>query len=198
MFGWMGLGSGWAEQEQQREAARQHTSDELELDRVVVHSLAASLINQSINRARASGYPASLRSRSREIYTRFPLSPAMLRSLVRLSGNGSAFHGARHMSTRAEQVRQRLAALAPSHVHVTDSNGTVKLAHRHHTRSASPHRSLDVEGCDGGHMEIVVHSAQFAGKPLLAQHRMVNELIADLTRNVHAVSIVTKNSAPTS
>lgn len=48
MFGWMGWGSGWAEQEQQREAARQHTSDELELDRVVVHSLAASLINQSI------------------------------------------------------------------------------------------------------------------------------------------------------
>ena len=48
-------------------------------------------------------------------------------------------------------------------------------------------------------MEIVVHSAKFDGKTLLAQHRIVNDLISDLTRNVHAVSIVTKKApAPTS
>jgi BolA protein len=47
-------------------------------------------------------------------------------------------------------------------------------------------------GCEGGaKVELTVVSEEFAGKPLLKRHRMVNALFAEEIRNnqIHAISI---------
>jgi stress-induced morphogen len=49
-------------------------------------------------------------------------------------------------------------------------------------------------GCEGGSVAIEVHSDKFAGKSLVVQHRMVFDLIKDITKNVHAIRIETKHS----
>lgn len=46
---------------------------------------------------------------------------------------------------------------------------------------------------NGGHYRVFIVAEQFAGRPLVARHRMVYQTLADhLKRDVHALSIVAK------
>jgi stress-induced morphogen len=47
-------------------------------------------------------------------------------------------------------------------------------------------------GCDGGTVRLFVASPLFAGKSVVAQHRMVNEIIRDEMKTLHAAIIQTK------
>ncbi len=79
------------------------------------------------------------------------------------------------MSTLAH-IEQRLAALAPESLELTDESG-------HH---------VGHEGArgGGGHYQLVIVSPQFAGRPLQARHRMVYQALGDLmTREIHALAI---------
>lgn len=50
---------------------------------------------------------------------------------------------------------------------------------------------LDVSGgtCEGAKLELIVVSEVFQGLPLLKRHRKVNEALADLMPQIHAVTI---------
>lgn len=48
------------------------------------------------------------------------------------------------------------------------------------------------DGCPGGHIRIEVHSAAFAGKPLVAQHRLVTDIVKEEIADVHAVQVHTR------
>jgi len=45
----------------------------------------------------------------------------------------------------------------------------------------------ETDGC-GGKFSVIVVSKQFEGKPLLARHRLVNSLLADELKEIHAFS----------
>lgn len=55
--------------------------------------------------------------------------------------------------------------------------------------------SLSVEdlsgGCDGGTIRLFVASPLFAGKSIVAQHRLVNEVIKEEMKTLHAAVIKT-------
>jgi stress-induced morphogen len=55
--------------------------------------------------------------------------------------------------------------------------------------------SLSVEdlsgGCDGGTVRLFVVSPLFAGKSVVAQHRMVNEVLKEEMKSLHAAVIKT-------
>ncbi len=59
-------------------------------------------------------------------------------------------------------------------------------------------KSLLVEdlsgGCDGGTVRISVVSPLFAGKTVVAQHRLVNEVIKEEMKSLHACHIKTAAS----
>lgn len=79
------------------------------------------------------------------------------------------------MST-AEKIRQKLAALAPERVEVIDES--------------SKHAGHEGAKSGGGHYQLVIVSRQFAGKPIMARHRMVYAALADLMqKEIHALSI---------
>ncbi|KAJ8601041.1 hypothetical protein CTAYLR_004485 [Chrysophaeum taylorii] len=65
-------------------------------------------------------------------------------------------------------IRRALAALDPTHVSVVDVS----------------------DGC-GSKLQLVVVSAAFEGKPLLAQHRLVNTALKDHLTTVHAFTLKT-------
>lgn len=52
-------------------------------------------------------------------------------------------------------------------------------------------------GCDGGTIRIVVESPKFIGKTVVAQHRLVNEVIADEMKTLHAAVIETRKPTAT-
>ena len=67
-------------------------------------------------------------------------------------------------------------------------------------RSAFPEAAeLSVEDRTGGgdHFQVTVASTRFAGLPLLEQHRLVNEALAEPLRDgtIHELRIKTKGSA---
>ena len=67
-------------------------------------------------------------------------------------------------------------------------------------RSAFPEaRELTVEDRTGGgdHFQVTVASTRFAGMPLLEQHRLVNEALAEPLRDgtIHELRIKTKEAA---
>jgi acid stress-induced BolA-like protein IbaG/YrbA len=59
-----------------------------------------------------------------------------------------------------------------------------------------PDAVVEVLGDDGQHFEAKVESTAFAGKSLVQQHKMVNELLADkfTSGELHALSL--KTAAP--
>jgi stress-induced morphogen len=66
-------------------------------------------------------------------------------------------------------------------------------------RSAFPEaRELTIEDRTGGgdHFQVTVASARFAGLPLLEQHRLVNEALAEPLRDgtIHELRIKTKEA----
>ena len=58
-----------------------------------------------------------------------------------------------------------------------------------------PDATVEVLGDDGQHFDAIVESPSFAGKPLLAQHKMVYATLGDSFESaLHALSL--KTSAP--
>lgn len=50
------------------------------------------------------------------------------------------------------------------------------------------------DGC-GGKFSILIVSEKFEGKPLLAQHRMVNNCLAEELKTIHALTLKTMKPA---
>lgn len=50
------------------------------------------------------------------------------------------------------------------------------------------------DGC-GGKFSVVIVSDRFEGKPLLAQHRMVNDCLVEELKTIHALTMKTMKPA---
>jgi len=75
-----------------------------------------------------------------------------------------------------ERIRARLAQLEPLFLEVIDDSAS----HRGHPGAAS----------GGGHYQLTVVSARFAGKTRVARHRLVYDLLPDLMqREIHALAM---------
>ena len=79
-------------------------------------------------------------------------------------------------ASRTERLLQRLAALQPERVEVTDDS------HRHAGHAGA---------ADGrGHFTVLVVSKRFAGLSTLRRHRLVYDAVGDMmTTDIHALSI---------
>lgn len=78
-------------------------------------------------------------------------------------------------SATVELLRQRLAALEPLSIEIIDDS------HRHAGHAGAR---------DGGHYNLRIVSAAFAGQGTMARHRMVYAAAGDLMRGqIHALSI---------
>lgn len=78
-------------------------------------------------------------------------------------------------SATVELLRQRLAALEPLSIDIIDDS------HRHAGHAGAR---------DGGHYNLRIVSAAFAGQGTMARHRMVYAAAGDLMRGqIHALSI---------
>ncbi len=79
--------------------------------------------------------------------------------------------------TVAEQIRQRLASLAPAQLDLLDQSAQ----HAGHAGAAP-----------GGntHWKLTIVSAAFAGKPTVARHRMIYQALGELMQHpIHALEI---------
>ncbi|UXY14214.1 BolA family transcriptional regulator [Chitiniphilus purpureus] len=75
-----------------------------------------------------------------------------------------------------QEIRRRLQSLNPEALELHDDSA----AHAGHAGAAA----------GGGHFELTVVSAAFAGQPALARHRQVYRLLADLIpARIHALQI---------
>lgn len=80
------------------------------------------------------------------------------------------------MSSRVDIMRQRLAALAPVSIDIIDDS------HRHAGHAGA--RS------GGGHYTLRIVSMQFAGKNMMARHRMIYSALGEMMkREIHALNI---------
>jgi len=82
--------------------------------------------------------------------------------------------------TVAEQIRQRLAALAPARLDLLDQSAQ----HAGHAGAAP-----------GGntHWKLTIVSAAFAGKPTVARHRMIYQALGELMQHpIHALEITAR------
>jgi BolA family transcriptional regulator, general stress-responsive regulator len=92
------------------------------------------------------------------------------------------------MTTVREQIESRLQSLNPALLDVVDDSA----AHAGHAGAQSHAARIGADGPtdEGTHFEITVVSAAFAGKPLVARHRMIYELLDDLMKTrIHALKI---------
>lgn len=79
------------------------------------------------------------------------------------------------MTTVAE-IRQRLAALEPLSIDISDDSAL----HAGHAGARS----------GGGHYSITIVSTQFQGKNTVARHRLIYETLGDMMRtSIHALAI---------
>jgi BolA protein len=79
--------------------------------------------------------------------------------------------------TLAAEIRQRLAALEPLQLELTDESE----AHRGHA---------GYRAGGGTHWRLAIVSPRFAGQPVIARHRMVYQALGDLMQNpIHALAI---------
>jgi BolA protein len=75
-----------------------------------------------------------------------------------------------------EKIRQHLASLQPETLEITDES--------------SKHVGHEGARGGGGHYELVIVSAQFAGKPIQQRHRMIYEALGQMMRSdIHALAI---------
>jgi BolA protein len=82
--------------------------------------------------------------------------------------------------TVAEQIRERLGALAPAQLELLDQSAR----HAGHAGAAP-----------GGntHWKLTIVSAAFAGRPTVARHRMVYEALGELMQHpIHALEIIAR------
>lgn len=82
------------------------------------------------------------------------------------------------MTTRVAQIEERLrAGLTPVRLEILDESAK-------HAGHAGARES------GGGHFDVTIVSAQFAGKNLVARHRLVYEALGEVLRKeIHALSI---------
>ena len=77
-----------------------------------------------------------------------------------------------------EKLRQRLQTLEPAHLDIHDDSA------RHAGHAGAR---------EGGHFNVLIVSAKFAGLGTLQRHRLVYDAAADLMQNgIHALSISAK------
>ncbi len=80
------------------------------------------------------------------------------------------------MSDTVDRIRQKLGALSPTGLDITDDSAS----HAGHAGAKS----------GGGHFFLTIVSEQFVGKATLARHRMVYDALGDMMqREIHALSI---------
>lgn len=81
------------------------------------------------------------------------------------------------MSDRVQQIEERLrAALRPQRLEIKDESAK----HAGHAGARD----------GGGHFDVTIVSAEFAGKSLLQRHRLVYDALGEkMRRDIHALSI---------
>ncbi len=80
------------------------------------------------------------------------------------------------MSETVGRIRDKLAALAPTQLDITDDSAS----HAGHAGAKS----------GGGHFFLTIVSEGFVGKTTLARHRMIYDALGDMMqREIHALSI---------
>ena len=73
-------------------------------------------------------------------------------------------------------IQEKLSVLAPESVHIEDES--------------AQHAGHEGARGGGGHYRLTIVSAQFAGRPLQARHRLVYDALGPLMRTeIHALSI---------
>ena len=78
--------------------------------------------------------------------------------------------------TTAEQIRERLAVLAPRSIEIVDDSAL----HAGHAGARS----------GGGHFRLTIVSEQFLGKNTVARHRLVYDALGEMMRHqIHALAI---------
>ena len=83
-----------------------------------------------------------------------------------------------------DQITRRLQPLAPLQLEVTDDSA----AHAGHAGAAD--HAERTGATEGTHFELTIVSNSFAGKTLVARHRMIYELLAELMQTrIHALRI---------
>ena len=88
------------------------------------------------------------------------------------------------MTSIRDQIVSRLQALSPSLIEVSDDSA----AHAGHA-GARDHAER-TGAVEGTHFELTIVSAAFAGKSLVARHRMIYEVLAELMQtHIHALKI---------
>ncbi len=78
------------------------------------------------------------------------------------------------MSIQATIEKKLQSALSPVHLEV------INESHMHNVPPGSE-----------SHFKVVVASAEFEGKPLVARHRRVNEILAEELQQIHALALHT-------
>jgi BolA family transcriptional regulator, general stress-responsive regulator len=92
------------------------------------------------------------------------------------------------MSNICDQIELRLQALKPELLEIVDDSASHAGHAGAHAHAARTGNSAVV--AEGTHFEITVVSAAFAGKPLVARHRMIYALLDDLMKTqIHALKI---------
>ena len=92
------------------------------------------------------------------------------------------------MSTVREQIAARLQPLNPTRLQIVDDSA----AHAGHAGAADHAARLgdEANAREGTHFEITVVASAFAGKPPVARHRMIYELLDELMKTrIHALKI---------
>jgi len=80
------------------------------------------------------------------------------------------------MSKTISEMKQRLAVLAPEHIEIVDESAL----HAGHAGARS----------GGGHYQLTLIAAIFAGQNSMARHRAIYQALGDLmTTRIHALSI---------
>lgn len=80
------------------------------------------------------------------------------------------------MSDTISEMKQRLAVLEPEHIEIVDESAL----HAGHAGARS----------GGGHYQITLIAAAFAGQNSMARHRAIYQALGDLmTTRIHALSI---------
>ena len=83
-----------------------------------------------------------------------------------------------------DQITRRLQPLAPLRIEVTDDSA----AHAGHAGAAD--HAERTGATEGTHFELTIVSNSFVGKTLVARHRMIYELLAELMQTrIHALKI---------
>ena len=88
------------------------------------------------------------------------------------------------MDSVCDQITQRLKALHPSMLNVIDDSAS------HAGHAGATDHAARTGAVEGTHFELTIVSAAFAGKPLVARHRMIYDLLDELMRTrIHALKI---------